>query len=256
MPIGQPASKAHELYNKLIRTPYSASAEIGAIEWQLRRLRKQRPHDPETAVALLQSLVMQGKAEEAHDVAALAWGLRNKLQGGPRLTFMAQLAGLGLFDRVIDLGPDRLTDWGASTDLLGLLIQAALGQGDLSLAHRALEINEWPLLQKLVGFEDALKKADLARFFRGHQGTVAEAMRDRFTDYFAGLIATEEGVELAVRIYVHAEFQQRRSLEQRIDTALQHYYEEAGVDPHAHTPLITTNVVDIAAQAPSTTEAA
>ena len=118
----QPSQKSVEIYNRLIKTPYDATEVIGQIEWQLQHQLRNSRSDGNSAVALLQALNMQGKAEEAQNLALDIWGIKHLLSEDAKPTFIYLLTGLGMFEKALQLGPEELSAWNGN--MLGPTLQA------------------------------------------------------------------------------------------------------------------------------------
>ena len=237
--------KAAELYNRLISLQYTDKSEINKIEWQLRKQRKTAPSDTSTGVALLRSLVMQGKADEAHTLAGDLFGYLQEMENQVYLSSIILFSRLGLFDRVLSLAPDDLNEWGE--DYGALFIQCAWGAGDLQLLEH---FSRHVVDEDRQNFEfifASLRDLGLDGHFTNHQKIVNDVMGNSFTEFNAILMPSEEGSELYCSYFVDADRLERRLLEDKIDDSLIQYYSEVFSDPMAYSPLVNSVVFDITA---------
>lgn len=252
MTAGVPAEASIDLYNKLISLPCSHKEEIGHIEFRLRALTRKNPGDLRITVALLQALTMLGKAVEAIETADYLWGQRDWLDTEIQLTFLAQLSGLGMFDRAKELAASLLDkpDLRANPVFVELIIHVAVGAGDLDLLRTAADSQAHPAQSRQIkSFLEELQRLGLDSHFEQHQATVQNMIHGRQCSHLP-IFFDAEAPELSVYIYVNETREERRILENKIDDALVKYYAEEGIDPWLFVPLITTHVLDISAGHP------
>lgn len=256
MTSGVPVAASVELYNQLLSLPFSDREGIGRIEFRLRQLRRQMASDPRIAVATLQALLMAGKPGDALELADWIWDQRARLTPDVERTFGSQLMDLASYDRARSILEPKLaaTDDALSSDLYPLIRYLAFGQGDLALLERVASVigrsaveHDRQAAEALAGFAAVVRDIGLERHFARHQGIVADILRGHQCTVHFLLVARERGPELIVYSYVAAGRAERRVLEARIDEALARYYEARGLPSAVHVPVITTNVIDLAA---------
>lgn len=248
----QPAEEAVDLYNKLIALSFSNQAEIGAIEWQLRKLHRAMPMQARVSVALLQAFLMSGKAVNALNLADQIFGQKQWFDTDPTLTFMQQLLSLGKFEQCLEfINENMILDKRKSNEAIARF-NCALGIGDLKLAQDSLNYGnaEKEFVSLLEAFSSSLAELDIDTHFSAHQNIVRDVIREKQTDCSLRLTSGEEGTELTVFIFVSAERKERDLIEQSIDDALAEYYREEGFDPYVFVPLINTLVVNISSHWP------
>lgn len=249
MPPGAPAPASIDLYNKLIHLPYSDTTSIGQIEFRLRQMRRKDSTDVRAAVALLQALLMSGKAEEAIELADWIWGVQSWLEYDTKETFSTQLIHLGHFDRskefiipLIDAPEIKNRD-----ELILWASYVATGLGDLQQLQKIAEKTPDRDLQMFIeAFRAKLLETDLERHFSKHQSIVHDVVFGHQCAYHVNPLEIDEEPELSVYVFVDAPRLERRRLEDQIDAALETYYRDAGIDPGAYVPLITTSILNIA----------
>lgn len=253
MVTGQPAKSTINLFNNLIKLPYSERDEIRALEWQLRSLHKRTPSDTEATVALLEALIMIGNAEEAHSLAEQVWNAKNILEPQVKDAFIGQLTGLGMFERHFEMIQPIKHLWKTHENFVAFSLSSAFGLGDVKrLKEIADNISDKTLIKKIGLFVSQLGDLGLLDYFPQHQAIVNKIMSGQYTDYIACLDSNEgdEKPRLDVMFFVDSNRQERRLMEQTIDDALLKLNTSQEIDPHLHTDVITTMVIDLVAHWP------
>ncbi|MBT3886905.1 MAG: hypothetical protein HOF70_19145 [Rhodospirillaceae bacterium] len=250
----QPSQKSVEIYNRLIKTPYDATEVIGQIEWQLQHQLRNSRSDGNSAVALLQALNMQGKAEEAQNLALDIWGIKHLLSEDAKPTFIYLLTGLGMFEKALQLGPEELSAWNGN--MLGPTLQAiGIGLGDLNILNAAsnlVALNPKGS-EQLSGFISSWSDIGLDKHFHQQQATVHKVMEGKFTEYSAIFQDAEaDDIELCVYYHVQGDRRKRRMLEEAIDDAIASFYDGIGGvdDPFYFTARLNYIVADITSKWP------
>ena len=250
----QPSQKSVEIYNRLIKTPYDATEVIGQIEWQLQHQLRNSRSDGNSAVALLQALNMQGKAEEAQNLALDIWGIKHLLSEDAKPTFIYLLTGLGMFEKALQLGPEELSAWNGN--MLGPTLQAiGIGLGDLNILNAAsnlVALNPKGS-EQLSGFISSWSDIGLDKHFHQQQATVHKVMGGKFTEYSAIFQDAEaDDIELCVYYHVQGDRRKRRMLEEAIDDAIASFYDGIGGvdDPFYFTARLNYIVADITSKWP------
>lgn len=127
----------------------------------------------------------------------------------------------------------------------------ATGLGDLDLIQKIAERTpDRKLRQFIEAFLAKLLKMDLATHFSKHQSVIRDVLFGHQCAYHVNALEVDEEPELSVYVFVDAPRLERRRLEDQIDAALETYYRDAGIDPGAYVPLITTSVLNIAGCSP------
>lgn len=247
MPAPQPATKVADLYNRLVRLPCEERDQIGVIEWQLRKLRRDTPSDPSVAVALMFAFMKAGKAAEAHALADEVRARQSMLDGQVAYSFLTELAQMGRFSEAIRFFRDH-PELRGSKQAAGKAFSAAIGLGDIDLAMGILNSLDIPAPSGLLSFQTALRTAGLFDMLPGHQGKILELLGGRFCAFDVNFFDNEdEGTtELSLDFFLDADRLERRLMEQSIDEALTGFYQNAGMDPLAYVPLIVASIHDIA----------
>lgn len=251
MPAPETAPAVVHLYNELNRLPWSERQRIEQIEWRLRQLRRHRPTDLRTAVALLYAVVRAGKAADAIELADWVWGLRQQIEDEVVYTYIAVLIHIGMYGRAATLTESLLRDSTGTKskdvkDLLNDYWHAAIGSGDPQMLRHLLTIaGETPSGRKIAAFLAALSEERFYEAFHDHQQIVQRTVFGMQCAYSSKLYHKEDDVELAVYIGVDAPRMQRRLLEAKIDDALDAFYASVGLPEGVHVPLVTTTILEL-----------
>jgi len=249
MPISnEPALKSVEIFNQLILLPFDATEEIGRIEWQLRQLRRSSCSDGNSSVALLQALIMQGKAGEAHALAIEIWDKRYLLSDDAIEGFTYMLASLGEFEKSLEIGPDEYDDWSGKL-FAPTLLEIGVGLGDLDILSVAIDMlaidSEFQV--ELKSLLSSWTEIGLAKYFHEQQSVIRQVMDGKFTEYTTLIQKTEGGgIELCVLYHVRENRLERRSLEELIDESIVNFYAGTDIDDpfyfNAHLNYIVADV--------------
>lgn len=243
MATGIPARDATDLYNKLLRIPFSAKAEIGQIAWRLRR--SWRQDDIESAAAYLQAIVMLGDANECRVVAQNIWDRRFHLTTQAAYTYAMQLNALGWYERALELVDGIITKSPDTEEFFRIVrMHAFVWLGDLDSAgdlSQSYLKNDWPIEDLASQFDTA----DFSQYFANHQRIVRGVVSNVQCGQQPIIARTDAGLEFQQEIYISGDRATCREFEERIDTALAEYYLSVGADEAAHAPWLVTSVRDM-----------
>lgn len=251
MAEGSPAEVAVELYNRLVYLPPSDVVTIGRIEWRLRTLRNRRSGDGSIGVALLQALLLLGKAAEAVELADQLWPARFTYDPQVLRTFASLLAEMGQYERALAIAlPNGLVDrpLDRESELFTVLV-SAWALGDLPLTRSVMNADEDE--QRRVVWNavlDRFEECGIAALFSGHQRIVRDALAGRQCLIEVMPQRDEEGqLELVQYSYVSGDREERAELEEQIQVKLDQYYRAHDRDGAAAFGLLHVVVSDVTA---------
>lgn len=254
MAEGSPAEVAVELYNRLVHLPPSEVAAIGQIEWRLRTLRQRRPSDARVGVALLQTLLLLGRAEDATRLSEQLWPARFAYEPQVSRTFASALAQLGQYERALALAlPKGKVDGPLAREAELFAVSAsAWGLGDLPLTRAALNAGEVEHLRNAwISALDRLEARGIAPLFQGRQRIVREALSGRQCLMEIVPTPNEEGqIELVQYSYISGDRKERAKIEEAILLNLGDYYRANGYDADSDFGLLHIVLSDVTAGPP------
>lgn len=250
----QPAEAVAGLYNELVRLQPSDRAAIGRIVWQLRKLRRAMPADAATAVALAQSLALNGEPAEAGALAAELWERRHLMGVDLTYSYVNLLIGLGKFSRAVLLAqsvqgsfPDKFdSDWSL------LATHSAFAAGDLANVRHFKTFDSLSPAPDLGTNRllDELSTIGILPHIVWHQNIVNAALADQITRFDLIATAPDGPAEIGLYYHIPANRPERRSLTAMIDDAIERETEARGLPAGLFVPTLVVNVLDHDAQSP------
>ncbi len=233
-----------ELFDRLVELQYSATKEIAEIEGKLANIHEADPKDVNASIALLQTKVMLGKADEGLVLAEQIWKQGGKITPVVEATYMDQLVALGLFDWCEVLLRPKLENGDFDLTLMyPTLFACATGLGSLELLERAANIEGTGDEGEILGYFVAhQREANLEEHFAKQQKEVNKLLRGKQCAYEV-LLETERGwPELEIGVFCGGDSVDRYQIQGKIDKAQKDYYEELDVKPLDN---LTTTIYDL-----------
>jgi hypothetical protein len=223
-----PADETVAIFNELVRAAPAETEVIARVEWRLRSLARSRPNDSVVEVALLYSLLMLGKADEALPMAERLWHMRNTMGVEQLGTFLFELAHQGMYEKAAVL-LDEMRQANADTFVTNfdaIAVNVAWGLGDIQRATAAITVGRPSVWGSWLTFLDEIKRLGLVPYLSGRQKIVREKTFGR--QCLSQLILTpgaEYPQELTHYIYMSGSYEDRLKLEDEIHSALDEYFE-------------------------------
>ena len=242
-----PAEESVNLHNRLLDLSFEEDlAEIEQIQWRLKTVVSRQPDDVDARVTLIEAYRSGGSRAGAVDLANQVFQHHASLELRVLETYLAELVGLGLYDRAkplcMQLASDRTP--GRNSSLLANASCAAVASGDVSWLEEIASVDDdtCPAVQYL----DVIKRSGLAEQFENHQriangyiGTrqCGVAVSDSYDP-----IEPDDLRCIVTYVFVPEDRTIRRGLERDIHTAHEEYYSSRNVAPgryigHFHTIL-------------------
>ena len=161
-----PAEESVNLHNRLLDLSFEEDlAEIEQIQWRLKTVVSRQPDDVDARVTLIEAYRSGGSRAGAVDLANQVFQHHASLELRLLETYLAELVGLGLYDRAkplfMQLASDRTP--GRNSSLLANASCAAVASGDVSWLEEIASVDDdtCPAVQYL----DVIKRSGLAEHF-------------------------------------------------------------------------------------------
>ncbi|NYZ16047.1 hypothetical protein HL658_26200 [Azospirillum sp. RWY-5-1] len=250
----QPAEAVVGLYNELVRLQPSDRAAVGRIVWQLRKLQLAKPSDVDTAIALAQSLALNGEPAEACALAEGLWGRRHLLSVESAYSYANLLMGVGKFDKSVDVARSVQTHFAEEFDKDWRLLAShgAFAAGDMASALRfgTASADDPDANAHTVRLFGDLEALGVLRHIAWHQSVVNAALADRITRFDLIFTAPDGPPEIGLNYHTPATRAERRALTVMIDDAIERETEVRGLPAGLFVPTLVVNVLDHDAQPP------
>ena len=239
-----------DLHNRLVETDPSDRPKLNQIEWRLRSLRRGGGRsDPLVAVTLLGVLIQQGKADDAHVLAAEQVRQAGAMPDAIFWMLFALLKELGHYEAALDLSTMREQPASDRWITAEILLSSAWGIGEIERLEMALAASQVlrPARARIVSqLLDRLSSEGLLASLPQHQAIVRRHTRQAQCRMMMSTVAEDDGIgSICTILFLEDGLANRIELEESIDGDLRTLYTEIGKRDAPYWEILPTVLMDV-----------